>query len=213
MIWKIAGKHQAIPIKNLFKNNFIITDKKNIGDLRADTFSQNSSSQNCKLKFITVKQNVKKYKLNFKSKSQEQYNDLFSLEELKDSIKRSHNTGEGQDEVHYEFLRQLPSKSLKLLLRIHNKLWTEGKFLDIWRQTTVIAIPKQGKDNSHPQNYRPISLTSCLCKIMERIMNDRLVWYLESNGLISNLQYRFRSKRCTTDNLVHLETVIKGGIH
>ena len=44
---------------------------------------------------------------------------------------------------------------------------------------------------------------------MERIINDRLVWYLESNGLISNLQYRFRSKRCTTNGLVHLETVIR----
>ena len=43
---------------------------------------------------------------------------------------------------------------------------------------------------------------------MEEI-NDRLVWYLESNGLISNLQCGFRSKRCTTDHLVHLETVIR----
>ena len=44
---------------------------------------------------------------------------------------------------------------------------------------------------------------------MERMINDRLVWYLESNGLISNLQSRFCSKRCTTDHLVHLETVIR----
>ena len=43
---------------------------------------------------------------------------------------------------------------------------------------------------------------------MEKI-NDRLVWYLESNGLISNLQCGFRSKRCTTDHLVYLETVIR----
>ena len=156
-----------------------------------------------------VKKNVEKYKLNLKSKNQEQYNNLFSLKELKDSIKTSYNTAVGQDEVHYEFLRQLPSKSLKLLLRIFNKLWTEGKFLDIWRQTTVIAIPKQGKDNSDPQNYRPISLTSCLCRIMERIIKDRFVWYLESNGLISNLQCRFHSKRCTTDHLVRLKTVIR----
>ena len=134
---------------------------------------------------------------------------MFSLKELKDSIKRSHNTAVGPDEVHYEFLRQLPPKLLKLLLRIYNKLWTEGKFPDIWRQTTIIAIPKQGKDNSDPQNCRPISLTSCLCKIMEWMINDRLVWYLESNGLISYLQCGFRGKRCATDHLVRLETVIR----
>ena len=69
MIWKIAGKHQATPIKHLSKNNFVINDKKNIANLLAETFSQNSSSQNCKPKFITVKQNTKMYKLNFKSKT------------------------------------------------------------------------------------------------------------------------------------------------
>ena len=44
---------------------------------------------------------------------------------------------------------------------------------------------------------------------MERRRNDRLVWYLESNGLISNLLCGFHSKRCTPDHLVHLETVIR----
>ena len=69
MIRKIAGKHQATLIKHYSKNNFIIMDKKNIADLLAETFSWHSSSQNCKPKFITVKQNVEKYKLNFKSKT------------------------------------------------------------------------------------------------------------------------------------------------
>ena len=41
------------------------------------------------------------------------------------------------------------------------------------------------------------------------MMNDRLIWYLESNGLISNLQCGLYSKRCTTDHLVRLETVIR----
>ena len=40
---------------------------------------------------------------------------------------------------------------------------------------------------------------------MERVVNDRLVWYLESNGLISNLQYGFRNKRSITDHLICLE--------
>ena len=43
------------------------------------------------------------------------------------------------------------------------------------------------------------------------MINDRLVWYLESNGLICNLQCGFRRKRCTTDNLVRLEIVIREG--
>ena len=76
MIQKIAAKYQAIPIKHLSKNNCTITDEKNMADLLAKTFSQNSFSQNGKLKFIIVKQNTEKYKINFQSKHLENYNSL-----------------------------------------------------------------------------------------------------------------------------------------
>ena len=90
----------------------------------------------------------------FQSKNMENYNSLFSL---RDALKRSHISAVGPDVVHYEFLRQLPKDSFKLLLKIYNNLWTGGKFLDIWRKTAVIPMPKPGKDNSDPQNYRSVS--------------------------------------------------------
>ena len=49
----------------------------------------------------------------------------------------------------------------------------------------LFLLPKPGKDPAKPNNYRPIALTSCLCKTLERIINKKLTWFLESNNHIS----------------------------
>ena len=83
-------------------------------------------------------------------------------------------------------------------------------FPEIWRLATIIPIPKPGKDHAEPTNYRPLALTICLCKTLERIINKRLVWGLESNNFITKFQSGFRAERSTNDNLVRLETFIRG---
>ena len=139
----------------------------------------------------------------------EEYNNHFNLLELKDAIKKSHDTATGPDEIHYQMLKHLPENALSTLLHILNDIWTIGVFPDSWRLATVIPIPKPGKDHAEPTNYRPTALTSCLCKTLERMINKRLVWYLESNDLISSIQSGFRSERSTNDHLIRLETFIR----
>ena len=84
---------------------------------------------------------------------------------------KSHNTAVGPDEIHYEFLKQLPSCSLDFLLQAFNEVWVSGKFPTSWKQATIIPIHKPEKDNTDPSNYRPIALISCLCKTLERMIN------------------------------------------
>ena len=74
---------------------------------------------------------------------------------------------------------------------------------------TVIPIPKPGNDKKNLSNYRPISLTSCLCNTMERMINTRLVWFIEKNNILTKYQSGFRKGRTTTDQLIRLESFIR----
>ena len=74
----------------------------------------------------------------------------------------------------------------------------------------VIPIAKPGKDPCLPTNCRPISL-SCLCKLIEKIVNSRLMWYLEENGILTPTQSGAGKSRSTLDSLTSLENQIKEG--
>ena len=147
-----------------------------------------------------------KQTIKFSSDNAEVYNKPFSMEELRDALHRAHDTSAGPDEIHYQLLKHLPDASLLRLLNIFNKIWISGDFPSDWRKAIIIPIPKPGKDPTNPTNYRPIALTSCICKTMERMINRRLVWYLESNKLLTNVECGFRSRHSTVDHLVRFET-------
>ena len=115
----------------------------------------------------------------------------------------------GPDKIHYPFLKELPEPSANFLLQIFNDLWKSGDIPKIWKETTVIPIPKLFKDNTNAKNYRPITLRSYVCKTLERMVNARLIWYLENNKLITGYQPGFRSQRSPMDHLIRLETFIR----
>ena len=213
MVRKISGKSKSATYHHLnynFNNaNETASTKQDIADTLASQFCSNSSTSHYSEEFQKYKKQQEKTKLNFKSSNNEEYNTPFNLDELKDAISKAHDTATGPDEVHYQMLKHLPPKSLQALLDIFNDMWETGKFPESWELATVIPIPKPGKDHAEPNSYRPIALTSCLCKTLERMINVRLVWYLESNNLISPVQSGFHSERSTNDNLVRLETFIR----
>ena len=74
MIRKISGKNISSPINHLSKNHVKATNKKDIADLLAKTFSTNSSSDNYNEQFQNIKKKAEKTKLNFKSNNLEDYN-------------------------------------------------------------------------------------------------------------------------------------------
>ena len=115
----------------------------------------------------------------------------------------------GPDGIHKNLLKHLPEDTLKILKEILNKIWISADFPQQWRAATVIPIPKPNKDHTDPLSYRPIALTSCLCKVLERMINTRLIWYLEKHRILDRSQCGFRKHRSTTDHLVSLERYLR----
>ena len=66
-----------------------------------------------------------------------------------------------------------------------------------WKSAMVVAVPKPGGDVSLPKGYRPISLLSCLSKVLERIVTVRLTYFLETSSALSGTQFGFRRMRST----------------
>jgi hypothetical protein len=67
--------------------------------------------------------------------------------------------------------------------QIHNMIWSTGEFPSKWTEAIVIPILKPGKDPKEPTSYRSISLTSCMCKTMKKIINRRLLHVIEEKRL------------------------------
>ncbi|GFO19516.1 RNA-directed DNA polymerase from mobile element jockey [Plakobranchus ocellatus] len=123
------------------------------------------------------------------------------MAELKSSVNKSNESAAGPDGLYYQFLRHLSESCMHTLLKLFNNIWTTKDIPPSWREASVVPIPKLGKDPSDPSNYRPIALTSCLCKTLEWMVNDRLVHVLESRSLLSNVQCGFRKYHSTLDHL------------
>ncbi|KAL4144146.1 hypothetical protein QTP88_006372 [Uroleucon formosanum] len=106
------------------------------------------------------------------------------------------------------FLQNLGTKSKYSLLRFYNYIWSTGNISSEWKRGIVIPIPKPGKNKNTTEGYRPITLLNTMAKILEKIINNRLIWFLEKNKLISNIQSGFRRSRSTLDNLVTIHSKI-----
>ena len=136
-------------------------------------------------------------------------NVYFSLKELKDAIAVEANTSPGRDGLAYEMFKHLEEGVLVELLALMETAWEEGRLPAEWKHAMIVPILKPGKVGSDPSSYRPIALTSVLCKIMERMVTNRLVYFLESKGHLTEFQNGFRLDRSTMELAVALDQDVK----
>ncbi|GFS93574.1 putative 115 kDa protein in type-1 retrotransposable element R1DM [Trichonephila clavipes] len=142
-----------------------------------------------------TKNRLERTPINFRCRQPLPYNCDFDMFELKRALSSAHNTSPGPDGISYELLRHLNEDSLVSLLYLFNRIWREQVYPTQWQEAIVIPILRPGKDPKNPLSYRPIALTSCLCKTLERMVNARFVYELEKNKCIPLFQSGFRKGR------------------
>ena len=109
------------------------------------------------------------------------------MQELQCALKKlKKKKSPGVDGTTNEVLMHLGYKAKRMLLQIFNLSWHSGKFPSKWKEAHIRPILKKGKDKSKPESYRPISLLSCMGKLLERIINKRLISYLVQLSLSTN---------------------------
>ena len=88
-------------------------------------------------------------------------------------------------------LKHLPRSGMDFLLHVFNLSWSSQSFPSIWKTSSIIPIQKMGKPLNSPASFWPISLTSCISKLFERIILSRLLFFLESNSILFPRQAGF----------------------
>ena len=98
------------------------------------------------------------------------------------------------------------------LLEIINQSWQEGNVTGQWKKAIIIPIPKNGKDPSKRDSYRPVSLTPVVVKVMERMVTKRLNYWMEKTQVINRWQAGFQRMRSTEEQVIRLSQVIQDGL-
>ena len=103
------------------------------------------------------------------------------------------------------------------LFMIFNLTIKHSMIPSAWRLASITAIYKNKGSKHSAENYRPISLTSIACKIMELFIRDSMLNYLKANDILSNKQFGFLRGRSTVLQLLNVvdkwtDIMDKGGV-
>ena len=117
----------------------------------------------------------------------------------------------GNDQISANILMKCAKALAVPLSLLFNKILSSGVLPIEWREANITSLFKNGS-RLDAGNYRPVSLTSTCCKLMERMVKDHVMEHLTANDLISKSQHGFVNKRACYSNLLEsLDYVTNAG--
>jgi hypothetical protein len=116
-------------------------------------------------------------------------------------LKLKEDKSPGPDGIHPMVLKSCAEAVAGPLSRIYQESFDSGTVPNDWKTANITPIFKKGS-RSEPSNYRPMSLTSICCKILESLIRRSLTAFLEEKSFISNKQHAFVKGRSCLANLL-----------
>ena len=185
----------------------LIDDKASIAEVLNKYFSTVFTKENLSnVPFAKVRTNC-----NQPDKLVELFNNIditnIKVDKAVKSLKQ--NKAAGGDGLNSSYLLAVGEYIVEPLTLIYRESLSTGEIPEDWKKANITAIFKKGRKNN-PGNYRPVSLTSHVGKIMEKIIKEEIVKHLENNNLITDSQHGFRSKKSCLTNLLEFSENIAG---
>lgn len=110
----------------------------------------------------------------------------------------------GPDGVSNNMLRNLGEEAVEVLTGLFNRCWESGEVPEEWKTARMVLLAKPNKPVG-VQNLRPISLTSCVGKVLEHVVLRRWNNFLEGRGVFSDTMFGFREGLCAQDAMLLLK--------
>jgi len=184
-VWKVikifSGNRPPCFIPTLLAQGISAKNTQQKSNVLANPFALSSNSANYPPRFVDVflpsKTRLLRQELSLATPIVPRKNQAFTLKELISAVQDAKNTTPGPDNLCYEMFKHSSTKSLEVMLQLFNKIWFTGKIPPSWLHSIVVPIAKPNQPSHLPSSYRPISLTSNVCKLFEKMVVRRLSWF------------------------------------
>ena len=172
------------------------------------------SDQEAAVVFLT------KYARNFSAVSNESLSDIMSdfnasqlyfncnEQMVAEAMHNCSNSNSSPDSISFCLLKRISRHVVRPLNIECQQSFNAGLFPSRWKHAVIVPLYKGKGERSVSSSYRPISLCSCLGKIMKKLVHSQFFSYMETNDLLLPEQHGFMPRRSTLSNLLSCDAVI-----
>ena len=139
--------------------------------------------------------------------------DLVTVQEIKDAVRRAKNSAPGPDGIRYGDIGQLSDEEWEELAGIYNKSIATAVINEEWLHSYLVPLPKPGKDHTQIQGYRVITMQNTIGKLLEKIISRKISCQLERLCLLPPTLGGYRPNRETWRNAAVFAHDVYEGFH